>query len=205
MGDIVVSLGWFLSALAFAIAMGATPGPNNTMLAASGANYGFRRTLPHFLGVSFGFPTMFLIVAFVGKSLLADPMVHGVMKWVGVGYLLWLAFSIAAATPKAGGDGSAPARPLSFWQAALFQWINPKAWIIVAGAIATYTLPGSDSVMASLVLATILLGVSVMTSAGWTLIGVGVSRVLTVPRSLRFFNWTMAALLVASLIPIVLE
>jgi threonine/homoserine/homoserine lactone efflux protein len=205
LGDIVVSLSWFFSALAFAVAMGATPGPNNTMLAASGANYGFRRTLPHFFGVSFGFPLMFLIVAFVGKSLLANPTVHGVMKWLGVGYLLWLAFSIATAKPKTGGSGSAPSRPLSFWQAALFQWINPKAWIIVAGAIATYTLPGGDSVRASLLLATILFGVSLMTSAGWTAIGVGVSRVLTVPGSMRFFNWTMAALLVASLIPIVLE
>lgn len=200
-----MSLSWFFSALAFAVAMGATPGPNNTMLAASGANYGLRRTLPHFLGVSFGFPAMFLIVAILGKEFLANPVIHGVMKWLGIAYLLWLAFAIAMAKPKAGGNGSAPSRPLSFWQAALFQWINPKAWIIVAGAIATYTLPGSDSATASLVLATILLGVSLLTSIGWTLVGVGVSRVLTVPESLRLFNWAMAALLVASLIPIVME
>jgi threonine/homoserine/homoserine lactone efflux protein len=200
-----VDLAWFFSALAFAVAMGATPGPNNTMLAASGANYGFRGTLPHFLGVSFGFPAMFLVVAFLGKSLLADPLVHGVMKWLGVAYLLWLAFAIATAKPKASGSGDASTRPLSFTQAALFQWINPKAWIIVAGAVATYTLPGRDSTAASLILAAILLVVSLLTSAGWTLVGVGVSRVLTAPGSMRFFNWTMAALLVASLIPIVLE
>lgn len=196
---------WFFSALAFAVAMGATPGPNNTMLAASGANYGFRRTLPHFIGVSLGFPAMFLVVAFLGKSLLADPIVHGIMKWLGVAYLLWLALAIARAKPKTDTATGATTRPLSFFQAALFQWINPKAWIIVAGAIATYTLPGRNSVTASLVLASILLAVTLMTCAGWTLIGVGVSRVLTAPRSLRIFNLTMAALLVASLIPIVLE
>jgi threonine/homoserine/homoserine lactone efflux protein len=200
-----VNVSWFFSALAFAVAMGATPGPNNTMLAASGANYGFRRTLPHFLGVSIGFPAMFLVVAFLGKSLLADPVVHGVMKWVGIVYLLWLAFAVATAKPKPAAGESAVTRPLAFWQAALFQWINPKAWIIVAGAIATYTLPGRESVSASLVLAAILFAVSLMTSGGWTLIGVGVSRVLATPGSLRFFNWAMAALLVASLIPVILE
>lgn len=200
-----VDFSWFFSALAFAVAMGATPGPNNTMLAASGANYGFRRTLPHFFGVSVGFPAMFLVVAFLGQSLLADPIVHGIMKWLGVAYLLWLAFAIARAKPKVEASDRAPTRPLSFLQAALFQWINPKAWIIVAGAIATYTLPGRDSVTASLVLATILLVVTLMTCAGWTLIGIGVSRMLTAPGSLRIFNWIMAALLVASLIPIILE
>jgi threonine/homoserine/homoserine lactone efflux protein len=204
-GGYLVDFSWFFSASAFAVAMGATSGPNNTMLAASGANYGFRGTFPHFLGVSLGFPTMFLVVAFLGKAFLADPMVHGIMKWLGVAYLLWLAFAIATAKPKAGGSEDVATRPLTFWQAALFQWINPKAWIIVAGAIATYTLPGRDSTASSLVLATILLVVSLMTSAGWTAIGVGVSRVLATPGSLRFFNWTMAALLVASLIPIILD
>ncbi len=194
---------WFFSALAFAVAMSATPGPNNTMLAASGANYGFRPTLPHVLGVSLGFPAMFLTVAFLGRSFLADPMVHGLMKWLGVAYLLWLAFGIATAKPKVVGSVGAPTKPLSFFRAALFQWINPKAWIIVAGAIATYTLPGSGVAAASLVLAAILLVVGVVTSAGWTLVGVGISRVLTAPKSLRYFNWAMAALLVASLIPIV--
>jgi threonine/homoserine/homoserine lactone efflux protein len=201
----VLDSGWFFSALAFAIAMGATPGPNNTMLAASGANYGFRRTVPHFLGVSIGFPAMFLVVAFLGHALLADPVIHGIMKWLGAAYLLWLAFAIARAKPKAGAGEGALTQPFSFFKAALFQWINPKAWIIVAGAIATYTLPGPQSTAASLVLAAVLLVVAFITSAGWTLIGVGVSHALTTPRSLRFFNWTMAALLVASLIPVILE
>lgn len=195
---------WVVSAGAFAVAMGATPGPNNMMVAASGANYGFRRTVPHILGITFGFPAMFVVVAFAGQAVIADPVVHGVMKWGGVAYLVWLAWSIATAAP---GDGvrAARGRPVSFVKAAAFQWVNPKAWIIVAGALATYTLAGAESAAGSFVLTAIFVVVTLATSVGWTLVGIGAGKALRSPAALRRFNMAMAALLLASLVPIVVD
>lgn len=200
---------WFLSASAFAVAMSATPGPNNTMVVASGATYGFSRTLPHMLGIAAGFPVMLVLLGTAGLPLLTDPRVHAVLKWVGAAYLLWLAWKIATADPdpadpvaKAGASG----RPLGFVQAALFQWVNPKAWVIAAGALATYTagLDGS-SLAATLALAVLFGIVALPCVALWTLIGVGTARVLRTRRAVRLFNLAMAGLLVASLIPALRE
>ncbi len=91
---------WFLSASAFAVAMSATPGPNNTMVVASGATYGFARTVPHMLGIAAGFPVMLIVLGTAGLPLLTDPRVHAVLKWVGAAYLLWLAWKIAASDPS---------------------------------------------------------------------------------------------------------
>lgn len=204
---------WFLSASAFAVAMSATPGPNNTMVVASGATYGFARTVPHMLGIAAGFPVMLIVLGTVGLPLLTDPRVHMVLKWAGAAYLLWLAWKIASAdpdpsdpvdkAPKAAGAGG---RPLRFVQAALFQWVNPKAWVIAAGALATYTA-GADgtSLTATLALAA-LFGIVALPCIGvWTLIGVGTAKVLRTRRAVRLFNLAMAALLVASLIPALRE
>lgn len=115
---------WLLSAGAFAVAMSATPGPNNTMVVASGATYGFARTVPHMLGIAAGFPVMLVVLGTVGLPLLAEPRVHAVLRWVGAAYLLWLAWKIARADPDPAEPGSkagAGGRPLGFLQAALFQ------------------------------------------------------------------------------------
>ncbi len=199
---------WFLSASAFAVAMSATPGPNNTMVVASGATYGFARTVPHMLGIATGFPVMLVVLGTAGLPLLTDPRVHAVLKWVGAAYLLWLAWNIATSDPDPAEPGAkaGTGRPLGFFQAALFQWVNPKAWVIAAGALATYTAhAGSASLIATLLLA-ILFGLVALPCLGfWTLIGVGTARVLRTRRALRLFNLAMAGLLVASLVPALAE
>src|SRR3954447_14125193 len=126
---------WFASAAGFALAMSATPGPNNALVAASAANFGLRRSLPQVLGVTIGFPLMLVLVALGAAELLRGaPGLMAALRWVGAAWMLWLAWGIAPAAPPAAG--AAPGRPMTLLQAVLFQWVNPKAWIIAAGAIA---------------------------------------------------------------------
>jgi threonine/homoserine/homoserine lactone efflux protein len=200
-----IGLAWFISALAFAVSMSATPGPNNTMLTASGANFGLRRTVPHMLGVSIGFPVMLVAVALgAGELLRAHPVALAVLRWGGAAYLLWLAWRIATARPATPEGGGEPAgRPFSFFQAVLFQWINPKAWVIGLAAVLTQTTAsGAAQIAEAVLLALMFLAVTLITSVFWILIGVGAAHVLRTPRALRGFNVAMAALLVASLLPL---
>ncbi len=196
--------------LAFAFATCATPGPNNAMVASSGATFGFRLTIPHMAGVAVGFPAMLAIVAVGGGNVLrAAPTLHDVLKLAGAAYMLWLAWHIATATPTLPSDDEAAmmgqaGKPLSFTQAALFQWINPKAWIIAFGAVTTYTT-ADDVIGQALLLALIFLPMGVMTIAFWTLTGIGAARILRSRRAIRGFNIAMAALLVASLLPLMSE
>lgn len=197
---------WLLSVAAFAVSMSGTPGPNNTMVAASGANFGFARTLPHLLGVAIGFPLMLVVVALgAGGVLRAAPGLQEALKWVGVAYLLYLAFKIATAQPGTPDPGTAAGRPLTFLQAALFQWVNPKAWMIALGAIAAYTGAGGASLVQTAALAIIFLIATLPCLAFWTMTGVGAARLLRTRRQLRAFNLVMASLLIASLAPLIGE
>jgi threonine/homoserine/homoserine lactone efflux protein len=192
---------WLASATAFALSMSATPGPNNTMVAASGANFGFRPTLPHMLGVSVGFPVMLLLVALgAGEVLRTWPVLQIALRWVGAAYLLFLAWKIATAEPGM-GQAERTGRPMTFVQGALFQWVNPKAWVIAAGAVVTYTAGWVESAL----LAGIFLLMCLLCLAFWTGVGAGAGRMLRSPASLRWFNWVMAAMLVASLVPLFTE
>lgn len=203
------TLTWLLSATAFAVSMAATPGPNNAMVAASGATWGFARTLPHMLGVTVGFAVMIVAVALGAAELLrAQPWIHDVLRWAGAAYLLWLAVKIARARPEPAAAAAArtSSRPMSFLQGALFQWVNPKAWVIAVGAVVTYTTAGGAAMLGqTVVLATIFLLVTLPALALWTGVGVGAARVLRSPRALRAFNLVMAALLVVSLLPLLRE
>jgi len=190
-----------LALVAFAFVSSITPGPNNLMLMASGANFGFRRTVPHMLGIGIGFT---LMVILVGAGLIglfdAFPVTHDILKVVSVAYLLWLAWKIAhAAAP---GDRTGPeGRPMTFLQAAAFQWVNPKAWTMALTAIAVYA---PDRSLWAILLVGLVFGlVNLPSVSTWTVLGQQLRRLLTSPRRLRAFNWTMAALLVASLIPVV--
>ena len=199
-------MAWLVPAVAFAVAMSATPGPNNAMVAASGASFGFRRTLPHMLGITVGFPIMLVAVALgAGEPLRTLPWLHEALRWVGAAYLLWLAWHIAATRPEAADKRAGASRPLTFTQAALFQWVNPKAWVIAASAIVTYTSGGGAVLAQAAALAVVFLVVTLPTIAFWTSVGVGAARVLRSPRALRLFNLAMAALLVASLLPLLRE
>lgn len=203
-----IDLSWVLSAAAFSLAMSATPGPNNAMVAASGATFGIRRTWWHMLGISVGFPVMMIGVALgAGRFLEQHPEVHEAMRWIGAAYMLWLAWHIASARPEAAGGGkTGRGRPLRFHEAALFQWINPKAWIIVVGALATYTQADGEHLLVQvLVLGAIFFLVCIPSVLLWTAIGAGVAHFFKTVRAIQIFNWSMAALLIASLLPLFWE
>jgi threonine/homoserine/homoserine lactone efflux protein len=195
----------FTAALIFATVMGFTPGPNNVMLASSGARFGVGRSLPHLFGVTVGFPVMLLLVGLgLASILLASPLLQLVMKIVSCAYLLWLAFQIGRSSSAMGDTGGT--RPLTFLQAALFQWINPKAWMMAVGAISAYTAgTGSRLYGQVTIIALITLGVTLASTWTWTAFGAGIRRWLRSPKSLRHFNLAMALLLAASTVPILIE
>ncbi|WP_223181396.1 LysE family translocator [Sphingopyxis sp. LK2115] len=182
---------------AFALVSSITPGPNNMMLMASGANFGLRRTVPHALGVGIGFTAMIVLVG-VGLMGLFDlfPALNLVLKVASVAYLLWLAWKIAhAAAPDA--DGGRRGKPMSFFQAVLFQWVNPKAWSMALTAIALYA---PDRNLGAVLLVAAIFGIINLPSTSlWAVMGVSLRGWLSSPARLRAFNWTMAALLVGSL------
>ncbi|HEX9791584.1 MAG TPA: LysE family translocator [Kiloniellales bacterium] len=184
----------------FAISMGITPGPNNVMLTASGVNFGFRRTVPHMLGVAIGFPAMVVAIGLgLGGLFETYPQIHTVIKYAGIAYLLWLAWKIATAERTA--DANIKAKPLNFLQAAVFQWVNPKGWVAIVGAIATYTTVQGNVMQEVLVIAVVFGVVTIPCITIWTLFGTAIRRLLRSARARILFNWSMAALLVASLVP----
>ena len=186
----------------FAFVSSITPGPNNLMLMASGANFGFRRTLPHMLGVVIGFTLMIVLVG-VGLVQVFDiyPISHQILKVVSVIYLLWLAWKIANAAPLE-GDVQSEGTPITFIQAALFQWVNPKAWTMALTAISAYT---PDQTLYYVSLVALVFGIVNLPSVSvWTVLGEQMARFLTSAARLRAFNWAMAGLLILSLYPVVL-
>lgn len=185
----------------FAFVSSITPGPNNLMLMASGANFGFRRSLPHMLGIGIGFTLMIGLVGVgVMQVLTRYPLVHTALKVACLAYLLWLAWKIAhSAAPRASAASQTEGRPMSFLQAAAFQWVNPKAWAMALTAITVYA---PDQTLAAVIGVSLVFGlVNLPCISVWTVIGQQVRRFLTNDNRLRAFNWTMAALLIASVLP----
>jgi threonine/homoserine/homoserine lactone efflux protein len=191
-----------LSVLLFALVSTATPGPNNIMVMTSGLNFGVWRTLPHYLGICIGFPAMVLAISMgLGTVFEAVPVMHQVIKVLGISYLMYLAWRIATTETELKEDGSS--RPLSFWQAAAFQWVNPKAWVMAVGALATFTTVSGRVVEQALWIAAAFMVVAIPSVGGWMLGGAGLRRLLQKPAYRRWFNWTMGLLLVLSVIPMV--
>ncbi len=188
-----------LALVTFAFVSSITPGPNNLMLMASGANFGVRRTVPHMLGVGIGFMFMIVLVGvgLVGLFALWPPSFM-ILKIAGIAYMLWLAWKIANAAPPQAGTAPARGKPMTFLQAALFQWMNPKAWTMTLTAVTVYA-PKHD--LASVVLIALIFGaINLPSVSSWAAIGTVMRRWLTSPVRLRAFNWSMAALLVGSLV-----
>jgi len=191
--------------MVFAFVTSITPGPNNMMLLASGVNYGFRRTLPHMLGVSLGFGFMILAVgAGVGQAFTTFPMLYTVLKVVSVVYMLWLAWKIATAGPITAKEGNAAAQPMTFLAACAFQWVNPKAWAMCLTAVAAYTVPAQYAVSLAAVVAAYVL-VNAPSVSVWVLFGQSLRGLLADPKRVRIFNAAMALALLASLWPLVAE
>lgn len=192
----------FLSLSGFAFVTSITPGPNNLMLMASGANYGFRRTVPHMLGIGLGFVVMVVLVGAGIIGLLdAWPALYWGLKVACLVYLLVLAWRISGAEAPTGHKNAR--RPMRFWEAALFQWVNPKAWAMALSAVTIYA--PSQSVGAVLLVALVFGAINLPSVSVWTLLGERVAMILTSTRALQAFNRTMAILLVASLVPVLMN
>ena len=185
----------------FGISGAFTPGPNNIMLTASGVNFGFRRTIPHILGIAFGFAFMNLSVGVgLGGVFAAYPQLHMVLKYVSAAYLVFLAYKIAIAGQAQDGDGRA--KPFTFFQAAAFQWVNPKAWAIAISAVSAFTTVGGNLFAEVLFMTVIFLIVTFPSASSWAFFGTVIARFLHNPTRLRVFNFAMAGLLVLSLVPV---
>ncbi len=188
-----------LPMFAFAIASTGTPGPNNIMVMASGANFGYWRTIPHMLGIALGFSGMVVALGLGFSQLFAVyPQVHEILKWLGTAYLLFLAWKIGTATKPE--DAQAKSAPLTFVQAALFQWVNPKAWMVGIAGLTAFTSNEGNYELQTLIIAGVFLAVSFPLSSFWCSFGTVIGRFLTSPRSLRLFNGAMASLIVGSIV-----
>jgi threonine/homoserine/homoserine lactone efflux protein len=189
----------FAALVGFAFVSSVTPGPNNMMLLASGVNFGFRRTVPHMLGIAVGFASLLLGVGFgLGGLLAAIPALHTALKLAGGAYLLYLAWRIASSrTLDEAGDAS---RPMSVLEAAAFQWINPKAWVMAVTAMAIYTSPEAP-VLSVLLVAGAFALVNLPSVSVWAGFGMALRGWLSDPVRLRWFNLAMGVLLAATLLP----
>lgn len=189
----------YLALAGFSLVSSITPGPNNIMLLSSGVNYGFRRTLPHMAGISVGFTFMLLCVGFgLGQVLEQFPYIFTGIKIAGATYLVYLAWRIAMAGPVEVGDGQG--RPMTFLEAAAFQWVNPKAWVMAVTAMALYT--DENNFMTTVFIVAIMFGIINWPSVSiWCGFGVALRDWLSDPKRLKIFNYTMAILLLASLWP----
>lgn len=192
----------FLALLGYAFVTSITPGPNNLMLLASGVNFGFIRTIPHMLGVGIGFFVMLLAVGFgLGAVFTAFPALHLVLKVLGSAYLLYLAWRIAT-TRSLAKEGKAGTIPMTFLEAAAFQWVNPKAWVMALSAMAIYTNPDRPFLSIWIVAAAFAL-VNLPSVSSWAGFGTALRGFLSDPVRLKWFNIAMGVLLVLTLWPMV--
>ena len=191
----------FLALVVFAFATAFTPGPNNILLAASGVNFGFARTIPHVLGVQFGFIALLTAcTAGLGLAFAAVPALQIALKVAGGAYMLWLAWKVANAHNN-DSVGRGAAQPFTFVQAAAFQLVNPKAAVVSLSAIAIYVRPGER--FDAVVLVAVFAVSTILSAVTWAGFGVALRRVLQNPLRARIFNTAMALLLVASIVPMV--
>jgi threonine/homoserine/homoserine lactone efflux protein len=193
--------------ITFAFVSTITPGPNNMMILASGLNYGIRRSLPHLFGIVIGFGCM-VFLAGMGLFTLLDhlPILYNILHIVSVIYLVYLAWKIATAKPL-GNTQNAHSKPMTFLQAAAFQWVNPKAIVIAMAAITTYVpeTPESDFVMNVMIVSILFALVTLPCTGIWAVFGSSFRRFLNNPLYYRIFNVTMAILLLLSLYPLLYE
>lgn len=192
---------WLLSLVLFAVIATVTPGPNNIMLLASGLNFGARRSLPHALGIIIGLPVMVLAIG-VGLEyiFMAYPLTHQIIKVLGIAYLLYMAWRIAVTDAKI-SSGKGYSRPLTFVQAALFQWVNPKAWVMAMGAISAFTAIGAYTMNEVIVIALSFFGAAIMSTHLWIYCGVFLRNIVNNTRRRHWFNRVMGMLLFASILP----
>ena len=189
-----------LAFAAFAFVSSITPGPNNLMLMSSGANFGFKMTVPHLLGVVVGFAIMIELVGLGVMQLFnAFPVTYDILKVVSIVYLLYLAYKIATATPSESKESAGKIKPFSFIQAALFQWVNPKAWTMALTAVSVYA--PEQNLLTVTIISVIFAVVGFPCVVSWIVLGQKMQSILSQPSHMQKFNWAMAGLLVISIVP----
>jgi len=206
-----MTLELYTALIAFAFVSSITPGPNNLMLMASGANFGFRRTIPHIFGIGAGFMIMLLLIGMGLKQLFDTyPVSHQILQVFCLSYLIYLAYKIATATfpsepqPLLSKEPfiDTKSKPMTFIQAALFQWVNPKAWTMALTGLSVYS---PTNTLSSVLIVTLTFGaVNLPSVSVWTVLGQQMRRFLTNNRRLRIFNFAMASLLLVSIYPILI-
>ncbi|WP_206485002.1 LysE family translocator [Thalassotalea sp. G2M2-11] len=191
-----------IALILFVLSSSGTPGPNNVMLLTSGVNHGVRQTIPHVLGINLGFPIMVICVGLGLVSLFQQfPMLYTVLKVIGILYLLYLAYKIATISQIERGSIKQP--PFTFMQAACFQWLNPKAWVMAVSAIVAFSSAQESATSEVAVIALVYLLFGLPCSFFWLMIGAGLKNVLENQSFLVWFNRGMAAVLVLSILPMI--
>ena len=191
-----MELATLISFMLYSFVTSITPGPNNVMLTASGLNFGFKRSVPHILGIGFGFGLMVTMVGLgLGSILISSPILFEALRVAGIFYMLYLAWKIA--TAGSSSSNGKIEKPLGFGGAAIFQWVNPKAWIMTMGAITTYTT--TDSTVLTFAFIGLLYGLISIPSVGvWALLGEKFQHLLKDKRKVSIFNVSMGLLLAIS-------
>ncbi|TQV87603.1 LysE family translocator [Aliikangiella coralliicola] len=191
----------YTALILFTLATSITPGPNNVMIMTSGANHGFRKSIPHLLGIDLGFPIMLIAIGLgAGQIFQQSPSIFIWLKIIGSLYLTYLAYKIATAPVQ--NFEAKKAKPMTFFQAVLFQWVNPKAWIMCIGAVVTYTVAEGSYFQQVLVIALLFFTFGSPCTVTWLWFGSSLKKVLSNPKYLRAFNLSMGLLLMASLLPV---
>ncbi|WP_137043793.1 LysE family translocator [Pseudolabrys sp. FHR47] len=194
----------FAALVVFVFATAFTPGPNNIMVTASGVNFGFMRTVPHMAGITVGFVVLLLAAAAgLGLIFTAAPVLQTGLKIAGALYMVWLAWKVANSRPAPSSGDAELGQPMTFWQAAGFQWVNPKALVMSLTMVALFVRPEAR-VLDTAILTVVNIVFTVATVATWTGFGVALRGLLSNPSHARIFNIVMALLLVASIVPMVL-
>ncbi len=201
----IYTLTMIISITSFALASTMTPGPNNIMLLSSGLTFGYKRTIPHALGINFGFPVMVICVGLgVGKLFEVFPFVYTALKVVGISYLFWMAWHIAN-TKGSPATQNKNDKPFTFFQAALFQWVNPKAWVVAITSTAAFITDHQIAFTQVMIISCIYFFCGILSTNSWSLGGVMLKQFIQNERLIKFFNITMAILIVGSILPFVFE
>ncbi|MEM5447886.1 MULTISPECIES: LysE family translocator [Paraburkholderia] len=189
-----------LPLLLFVVIATVTPGGATTLATASGARFGFARSIPLMLGIAIGLAVLAAVAGLgLGGLLLALPSLQTAVKAVGSAYLLWLAWRIARSGPPNAGNG--PAHPITLVNGFLLLWLNPKSWAMTIGAAASFALLASSPNRLALLLSAAFGVAACVSLALWCALGVLLARLFRTPRHWRILNLAMGVLLAASVIP----
>ncbi len=200
------TIAMILSIATFTLSTSISPGPNNIMLLSSGLTFGYRRTIPHMAGVFLGFPLMVLIVG-LGMGALFEkfPLVLTVLKFIGIIYLFWMAYKIANNSSSYDVEENNESKPFSFMQAAMFQWVNPKAWIMAITSISIFVTSNENGLFQIIIISLIYFLSGCVSCNTWAFGGTVLKKFIKSEKSVQRLNIAMAILLIASVLPIIFE